>query len=164
MVLTDLTAPGLWGIGVIARNESGLVMASGTWLRPGFPCAATAEAWGVYQAMVFAHDCGFARVQFECDNEGVMKKLNGTRDDQRNYLGSILDSIFTFQSYFRHCMFSHVRRSGNKVAHFLAHLAATEPEKVWIEDVPPNAYSLYFDIPQATDRDPREKRERDIRP
>lgn len=33
----------LWGIGVIARNDAGLVMASGTWLRPGIPCATTAE-------------------------------------------------------------------------------------------------------------------------
>jgi len=44
----NLSVPDLWGIGVIARNDEGLVMAAGTWSRPGFFCATTAEAWGVF--------------------------------------------------------------------------------------------------------------------
>jgi len=93
---------------------------------------------------VFAHECGFTRVHFENDNENLMKELNGIETGYRNYTGAIIDSILDLKVYFRQCMFSFVRRSGNKVAHFLAQLATTEPDKVWMEDVPSNAHSLYF--------------------
>lgn len=65
----------LWGIGVVARNCEGLAMASGTWLRHGIPCATTAEAWGIYQAMVFAGDCGFSKFEFESDNGNLLRCL-----------------------------------------------------------------------------------------
>jgi len=40
--------------------------------------------------------------------------------------------------------FSHIQRTGNALAHFLAQLATTDPDKVWMEDVPSDASSLYF--------------------
>jgi ribonuclease HI len=140
----NLSIPDLWGIGVIARNDEGLAMASGTWHRPGFNCATTAEAWGIYQALIFAGDCGFSRVEFESDNEKVVKMLNGSEEECKGYLGSIVDSILSLSSNFNQCSFSHVRRSGNGLAHFLAKLALADPDKVWMEDVPSNATSLYF--------------------
>jgi len=140
----NLSSTGLWGIGVVARNDEGFLMASKTWLRHGIPCATTAEAWGIYQAMIFASDCGFSKVQFESDNERVIKLLNGTKEDNRLYLGSIIDSILSLWSHFSQYIFSHIQRTGNALAHFLAQLATTDPDKVWMEDVPSDASSLYF--------------------
>lgn len=71
----SLAKTDLWGIGVVARNCEGLAMASGTWLRHGIPCATTAEAWGIYQAMVFAGDCGFSKFEFESDNGNLLRCL-----------------------------------------------------------------------------------------
>lgn len=42
-------------------------------------------------------------------------------------------------------MFTHVNRSGNVVAHCLAHMATTTPNQVWLENVPAQAQNLYFD-------------------
>ncbi|XP_024640753.1 uncharacterized protein [Medicago truncatula] len=84
----NLSYPDSWGIGVIARNDEGLVMASGTWMRLGFHCAGTAEAWGLYQAVHFAHECGFNKVQFESDNERLIKLLQGSGGELPNYLGA----------------------------------------------------------------------------
>lgn len=69
----NLSSTDLWGIGVVARNDEGFTMASGIWFRFGFPSATTAEAWGIYQAMIFAGECGFSKVQFESDNERVIQ-------------------------------------------------------------------------------------------
>lgn len=129
---------------MVARNDEGFTMASGTWFRFGFPSATTAEAWGIYQAMIFAGECGFSKVQFESDNERVIQMLNGTEEVNRLYLGSIIDSILPLRSHFSQCIFSHTKRTGNALAHFLAQLATRDPDKVCMEDVPSDASSLYF--------------------
>lgn len=140
----NLSSTDLWGIGVVARNDEGFTMASGTWFRFGFPSATTAEAWGIYQAMIFAGECGFSKVQFESDNERVIQMLNGTEEVNRLYLGSIIDSILSLRSHFSQCIFSHTKRTSNALAHFLAQLATRDPDKVCMEDVPSDASSLYF--------------------
>jgi len=119
-------------------------MASGTWIRQGFYCATTAEAWGIYQAMIFSIDCGFRNVQFESDCEKVIKLLQGTGEIHKNYLGTIIESILSLQICFSHCVFSHVRRNGNRLPHFMAQLAISVLDKVWMEDVPSNALPLYY--------------------
>ena len=74
----------------------------------------------------------------------MIKLLNGTKEDNRLYLGSIIDSILSLWSHFSQYIFSHIQRTGNALAHFLAQLATTDPDKVWMEDVPSDASSLYF--------------------
>lgn len=94
--------------------------------------------------MVFAGECGFLKVEFESDNERVIKMLNGSGEENSCYLGYIVDSIISLRSNFSQCRFLHVRRSGNVLAHFLAQLVNTCPDKGWMEDVPSNATSLHF--------------------
>jgi len=65
----NLQIHGSWGLGCVSRDENGLVMATTTWQRNGFECAASAEAFGILSAMKFAFDCGFRNVIFESDCE-----------------------------------------------------------------------------------------------
>ncbi|RHN54610.1 putative ribonuclease H-like domain, reverse transcriptase zinc-binding domain-containing protein [Medicago truncatula] len=137
----NLTSEDVWGIGVITRNDNGIVMASGTWNRPGFMCPITAEAWGVYQAALFALDQGFQNVLFENDNEKLISMLSREEEGHRSYLGSIIQSIISLVPRFRFCGFSHVKREGNVVAHCLAMIATVSLNQVWVDIVPAQAQS-----------------------
>jgi hypothetical protein len=139
-----LTLVDFWGIGVIARDDCGMVVDSGTWLCPGFECAAAAEAWGLYQAALHAVERGFQKVHFESDSERVNKLILKEEEEQRTYLGSIVRCIKSLVSMFSESKFTHVKRKGNSVAHCLAHLATTNPNRVWAGEVPDPAQSLYF--------------------
>ena len=114
----SLSCEDAWGIGVIARKDTGEALASGTWIRLEFHCVVTAEAWGLYQAAMFARDLGLQRVLFENDNEQLINQLQGKGVTQRSYLGSIINSIISLTHSFDLCNFTHVKRSGNAVAHF----------------------------------------------
>lgn len=140
----NLSVPDVWGIGFIARNDADEVEACGTWHRPGFMCPLTAEAWGVYQAVLFALESGFQQVLFENDNEKLISILTRKDEDHRTYLRTLTQSIVSLSSRFSICGFSHVKREGNSVAHCLAHLAAATLNQVWVEDVPAQAQSLYL--------------------
>jgi len=52
-------------------------------------------------------------------------------EGHRSYLGSITQSIVSLVPNFSICGFSHVKREGNVVAH-------------WVENVPAQAESLYL--------------------
>lgn len=119
-----------------------MVATSGTWLREGFECSATAEAWGLYQAAIFAVERGFQKVQFESDSERVIKLILMEEEEQMTYLGSIVRIIKSLVPVFTESKFTHVKRKGNSVAHCLAHLA--NPNRVWVGDVSNPVQSLYF--------------------
>jgi len=139
----NLTSSDFWGIGVIARDESGTAIAAGTWKRPGFACPTTAEAWGIYQATLFAQELGLRNVHFESDNEQVIQMLLGQREYQKSYLGYIICSIRSLLHFFRSYQFSHIRRNGNVVANCLAQIATIGPNRIWLGEVPIEAQSLY---------------------
>jgi ribonuclease HI len=110
----------------------------------GFRCASTAEAWGLYQAVMFARDNGFSKVQFESDNEKLIRMVQHRVEVEKSYMVSIVLSILSILPFFSQWSFTHVKRSGNSVAHSLAQIATTEPNRIWLENVPAQALSLYF--------------------
>jgi len=114
-----------WGAGVIARSDIGVVVAACTKLRPRFNCASTTEAWGMYQAVKFARGQGFRCVHFENDNQRLVRLLQGREEEQSSYLGSLIQSIKSLLPSFSMYNLTHVKRSGNALAHCLAHLATT---------------------------------------
>lgn len=118
------------------------MVAAGTWNRPGFMCPNTAEAWGVYQAALFALDQGLQNVLFENDNEKLISILSKNLEGHRSYQGSITQSIISLVPRFSCCGFSHVKQEGNVVAHCLAKIASGSSNQVWVDCVP--AQSLYL--------------------
>lgn len=117
---------GWWGLGAIVRNEQGLVMAAATWRIPGIEDALTAKAYALLLTLRLAIECGFRSLTFEVDSEKVSRLVNSEKQEDRSYLGQIIGAI------------------RNKLAHALAHLAHSNPDRIWIEEVPPEVVEVYY--------------------
>jgi hypothetical protein len=81
---------------------------------------------------------------FESDSECLIRKVKEDNTLDRSYLGLILQEIRKIQLGFDKCTFSFSHRNSNTVAHSLAHLAHSEPNLVWIEEVPTTINNVYF--------------------
>jgi hypothetical protein len=57
-------------------------------------------------------------------------------------VGNIIRGIHCNKNEFRRCSFHHINREANQAAHKLAGLAHEEPNKVWIEEDPPQIISI----------------------
>jgi hypothetical protein len=143
----NLARSGRWGLGAICRDHDGALVAAATWEMPGTDDPTLAEAYALYQAILLARDCCFLRVQFESDNQRIISLINNGGSRPRNYLGNIIWGILCNRDHFRHCSFHHVHREANRAAHQMASLAHEEPNRVWIEDEPPQlVISLIRDL------------------
>ncbi|KAL4314926.1 hypothetical protein AHAS_Ahas15G0133900 [Arachis hypogaea] len=123
------------GVGVVIRNEMGIIMAAATQAIP-YPLEEhEAEAYAAFWGLNFAKDCCFSKVILESDNIEVMGALKQRRCFNSCFGTFITDAISLIRN-FRFVEFSHVKREGNKVAHELATLALTTPNCMWMEDAP----------------------------
>jgi hypothetical protein len=76
-------------------------------------------------------------VLFESDKCIVISLINSEGSNPRNYVGNVVWGINCNKRLFRSCGFRHINRDANRVAYSLALLAHDEPNKVWLEEVPP---------------------------
>ncbi|XP_016199994.1 uncharacterized protein LOC107641002 [Arachis ipaensis] len=121
------------GVGVVIRDEMGIIMALAIQAIP-YPFEAhEAEAYAAFWGLNFIKDCCFAKVILKSDNTEVMGALK-QRCFSSCFGTFIIDAISLIKN-FRSVEFSHVKREGNRVAHELATLALTNPNCMWMEDV-----------------------------
>jgi ribonuclease HI len=104
---------------------------------PGPDDPTLAEVYALYNAIHLALDCCFRDVLFESDSAKVISLINNAEENPRNYIGNMINGICSNRSSFRKCSFHHISREANRVAHILAGLTHEEPNKVWIEEDPP---------------------------
>ncbi|XP_057426407.1 uncharacterized protein LOC130719819 [Lotus japonicus] len=126
---------GLSGLGMVARNCRGEVMAAVC----SYPISAIspllAEAMSLRWTMQLAIDLGFRRICLETDCLQLYTFWQA-KEVGRSYLSSIISECHTLLCVFDVVSFSFVRRTGNTVADFLARTAETYADLVWVEEVP----------------------------
>ncbi|KAG6678721.1 hypothetical protein I3842_14G094800 [Carya illinoinensis] len=107
------------GIGLVARDHGGNVIAIKRVAREGYVAPLMAEALGGLHAAMFAAELNLSSVVLEGDSLQVVQGLSlcGERWDN---VGLILLDTRAFFSRFVHCSVSFVRRGGNQKAHCLA--------------------------------------------
>ncbi|KAJ1391073.1 Ribonuclease H-like superfamily [Sesbania bispinosa] len=132
---------GHWGIGIVARDSDGVVIAAATRSLDTFEDPTLAEVMGLRLAMQFAVDLCLEDVIFESNNKIVMDQLERS-SFQNSYHGLISQDYFHLRSRFRNCNFYHTHRSGNFVAHNLALFACSYPAYNWIEKTPECIFSV----------------------
>ena len=133
------------GIGVVLRNERGLVLASLSQNIPQVCKPLDIETLASSRALKFAADLGFNKVVLEGDCEVLMKALKGG-DQFLSTAGLLMDDIRYDANLFYQLHYSHVRREGNIVAHSLAIYALEITDFIaWMEDVPPPLFSVVRD-------------------
>ncbi|XP_057423606.1 uncharacterized protein LOC130717403 [Lotus japonicus] len=123
------------GLGMIARNHQGDIMAAATSYPVPIFSSLLAEACGLRWTMQLATELGFRRVCLETDClqlfQWWQKEAVG-----RSYLDNIIRDCRSYVSFFDLFSLSFVRRSGNAVADFLARNASTYADCVWVEEAP----------------------------
>ena len=90
---------GIAGIGVVIRNEAGLVMASLSQRIPLPASVIEVEALAARRAMEFALELGFDDVILEGDSEVLVKTLKDGRNTLAHY-GSLTADILFLTSHF----------------------------------------------------------------
>ncbi|KAK9992096.1 hypothetical protein SO802_027081 [Lithocarpus litseifolius] len=124
------------GVGVVIRNNEGLVVAS---IAQNFSQAyklVEIEAMAATRAIEFAGEIGVDGIVVEGDSSVVANALRTKNLGMASY-GVFIDDARVLERNFIELAYSHTRRESNKVAHGLARLALNLSDtNVWMEDVP----------------------------
>ena len=129
-------------IGVVVKNENGLVLGSCTKRLSQAYSAMEIKAMAATIALVFASELGVRRAILEGDSMAVIKALKEF-EYPLSPSGLLLEDIRMCSQKFDTMLYSHTKRESNSVAHSLARYAISIPDfLVWIKDVPPHIQHL----------------------
>ncbi|GKV27974.1 hypothetical protein SLEP1_g37084 [Rubroshorea leprosula] len=128
---------GAYGMGAVARNHQGEVLAAMACKGQGVVAAEIAEACSLRMALQWAHDLTFRKIFLETDCVSLVTAINNEFLSTNSSLGAVLSDCRVLMTSFMHCQVNHIRREGNAVAHELAKRALqAEANEYWIEEVP----------------------------
>ena len=124
------------GVGVVIRDENGLVLGSCSKHLPQAYSAVEVEALAAATALALAEDLDMTRVILEGDSLVIIKAL---REEEQflSPIGLLLEDVRMLSLSFQQLLYSHTKREGNSVAHNLTRYTNSIPDfLVWMEDVP----------------------------
>jgi ribonuclease HI len=132
------------GIGVVIRDQHGLVIATLSQRVMTCPSAEMIEARAAKRAIQFALEIGIFDTIFEGDSELIIRDIS-RHGAMHNAYGLVLEDAKALLHHFERYQFTHTRRSGNTVAHALARRALhIQNLCVWMEDVPPDIIPVLY--------------------
>lgn len=103
---------------------------------------AIVEALACRRALKFAKELSIFTFIDKGNAEVIVRDLL-EKDGSHPEYGRVLNDALPLAAEFRFCMFTHVKRLGNSIAHFLARCAKFGNElQVWIEFIPNNIAPL----------------------
>ena len=130
------------GIGVVIRNDEGLVLASCAKKIPVAYSECEIETMAATTALSFTSDIDIKRAILKGDSLAVIKAL---REDASSLspFGLLIDDVKSLANSFDELSYSHTKREGNQVAHGLTKYAKIILDfVVWMENVPPQLFSV----------------------
>ncbi|KAG5514952.1 hypothetical protein RHGRI_036102 [Rhododendron griersonianum] len=106
------------GVGFVARNRDAILVGAAMEIFKGPLSPRVIEALGFRFALTTALHWGYSRIIVEGDALQIVQALNGSRSfvDCDTIILDCLQIAMNFSS----CLFSHVKRGCNRVAHFVA--------------------------------------------
>ncbi|KAL2898306.1 hypothetical protein RDABS01_040088, partial [Bienertia sinuspersici] len=135
---TDVAAfqDGFMGLGAVARDYLGDVMLSTCKYINGTEKVEVGEALAARHGLCIAFEAGLRSIVLESDSLKLIHALQ-RKESEQNEFGFIVSDILYLASLCNRCNFSHVKKSGNIVAHHIARLSSsTHDFVVWMEEVP----------------------------
>ena len=132
------------GLGVVIRNEQGLIMASLTQQIPLPASVIEIEVLAAWRALELTLELGFDNIVLEGDSKILFKSLEIECNSLAHY-GHLTTNIQVFMSQFSLMSLSYVRRQSNWLAHALAKRASSTPfMSVLMEEIPQKLNSVYM--------------------
>ncbi|XP_075665085.1 uncharacterized protein LOC142634688 [Castanea sativa] len=135
---------GTAGIGVVLRNEEGLIIASLTQRIPLPTSVIEVEAVAARRTLELALELSFDNIILEGDSEILIKILKAGGSSLAHF-GNLIADILFLTSHFSKVKFSFVRRQCNGLAHSLARCAfITQQMSVWMDEVLPDLMPVFL--------------------
>ncbi|GKV48329.1 hypothetical protein SLEP1_g55153 [Rubroshorea leprosula] len=126
-----------FGMGALARNDSGEVLAAMVCKGQGAVEPEVAEACSLRRALHWAQSLAFRRNIVESDCATIVSAITSETFNMNSSLGLILLDCKPLLASFESYRLQHVRRTGNAAAHELARRALTaEADEFWVDDIP----------------------------
>uniref|UniRef100_A0A2N9IE72 Reverse transcriptase zinc-binding domain-containing protein n=1 Tax=Fagus sylvatica TaxID=28930 RepID=A0A2N9IE72_FAGSY len=124
------------GVGILIRDSHGFsIAAQSTKVQQGMG-RIQQHAWAVLNALQFAFDIGIRRVEFEVGCYELVGLLQSNGPCLAS-IGTLVDDIATWKTYFEFLNFSFIKTICNKAALALATEAASSTlSRVWLENCP----------------------------
>ena len=124
------------GVGVVIRDESGMVIAALCKLLPSnFPAKWT-ELFAIEQGLLFAQEMDLPQIMMESDALSAILAIN--HGNFEGEAGHLVEGILQTKALFSCCSFSFLKRDYNMVAHKLAQFAKSNHcSHVWKGVTPP---------------------------
>ncbi|GLU01763.1 hypothetical protein SLE2022_190500 [Rubroshorea leprosula] len=128
----------IYGMGAVAQNSSGAVVAAMSCKGQGTVCAEIAKACCLRKALQWACELSFEKVIMELDCASLVTAMNSPLSDINSSLGTVLSDCKLLMASINNCHVKFIRRVGNSVAHELAWRALhAEDDEYWTVEVPP---------------------------
>ena len=125
-------------IGVVIRNEDGLIMGAMSKNLPLPLGALEVEAKALEGGIELARDLGLWEVEFESNAQVVVKAVTGAEPGPSSIM-KVVEGIRMGLSSFKFWSLNHIGRKCDNAAHILARTASSSIEThVWVEDTPCN--------------------------
>ncbi|GKV32640.1 hypothetical protein SLEP1_g41235 [Rubroshorea leprosula] len=126
-----------FGIGAVARDHAGNVVAAMACKGQGAVAAEIAEACSLRKALQWARGLSFDRIILESDCATIVIAMQHDSPSLNSTLGLIISDNKMLMTSFLSCRVQHIRREGNSVAHELAKQAIqAEADECWGADLP----------------------------
>ncbi|GKV48920.1 hypothetical protein SLEP1_g55702 [Rubroshorea leprosula] len=126
-----------FGMGALARNDSGEVLATMACKGQGAAEPEVVEACSLQSSLHWAQSLAFGRIIVESDCATIVSAITSETFNMNSSLGLILLDCKALLASFKSCRLQHVRRTANAVAHELARRAlTTEANEFWVDDIP----------------------------
>nr|XP_023876772.1 uncharacterized protein LOC111989214 [Quercus suber] len=142
---------GCCGVGIVIRNDEGLLMgALSKWVKLPLK-ALESEARAMQEGVLLAWDLGLREIEIESDSLVVVSAL--LNPDAVPWAISKVIGVLLSLRCFKAWRVVHVRRMGNAAAHIMAREARSVYDCIiWVEDTPPNiAEQVLKDVPNLCD-------------
>ena len=134
----DPTGIGIVEIGIVERNNDGLIMASLAQQVPLPPSVIKVETLATRRALEFALELGFEQIILEGGFESLDKALKIECSNFTSY-GHLVQDILFLSRHLFDFKISLIRRHGNNLAHSLARKSQyLSHMSIWMEEVLPN--------------------------
>lgn len=132
-----ISTEGWLGLGMVARDTLSLIRAAGVKRIQTSVSPIVGEALSISFGLQIAIQMGWQEVELESDCL-LLIHLIRSQSSNRHEEGVLIEDIQWQQRFFKDCVWKHIKREGNKVAHTTATLdpGADTPVRIWIENYP----------------------------